>query len=123
MARTAISAYDISANALTGRAWDANKIAGRADSGHKILNNGDLIFLVTKTTSTGDITFPTPATAGDGKDPIADRAYTIDNTETMFVCGPFEPSIFNTDGYLHIDYETGEETEFSILPIKMVAAR
>ena len=120
MARTDVAVEDLNASALTGLSFKAaNTTTGIAD-GHKFLNDGNVFVLVEKSSDSGDITFVTPVGAGPGKDPIEDRAYTVETTDVPLVCGPFDPEIFNqSDGKVYINYEAGEEAEFEIFPVKM----
>ena len=124
MARTDVTVLELStaANQIAGISFTGNSTTGIAD-GHKFLNGGDVFVQATKSGTTGAITFVTPATAPGG-DAIEDRSYTISVTTVPKTLGPFTPSIFNqADGKVNVNYETGEETEFEILPIKMVKQR
>lgn len=123
MARTDVTVFDLSANALVGTEFDANKTAGIVD-GHQFLNDGDVFLLATKTGTNGAITIPDQKRVGPGKDIVTDRSYTIELTDNPKVIGPFPPAIFNDpDGKVWVNYESAEETEFSIYPIKLVKAR
>jgi len=125
MARDTLTAFDLSANALTGTVMNGNSTTGQVD-GHQCLNNGDLFLLVTKSTTSGAITFQSAGTAGPNKDPIAERAYTVETTSAPMIVGPFDPGVFNQQadaGMLYWDYQGTEETEFEVYPVKLIAAR
>lgn len=125
MAITDLPVTELSTNTnmQAGVVFNGNSTSGRADSGHKFLNDGDVFMLVTKSTTNGAITFATPAVA-QGGGAIAELAITVETTDAPIVIGPFPPSAYNqTDGKVYVTYEGGEETEFEVLPFKMVKQR
>lgn len=121
MARTELTVTDMStsANSLNGVTMVGT--AGIAD-GHKFLCTGKEYVLITKSSTTGDVTFQTPATVH--REPIAERAVTLTTAALPMVIENFPCSVFaQTDGMVYVDYEVGEESEFTIQVFKKADAR
>ena len=85
-------------------------VVGIAD-GHKFPNTGRTFVRVTKTTTSGDITFQTPKTISGLA--IAELVVSL-AVETQLI-GPFPTNLFNqADGKVYVDYQGTEEGEFTI---------
>jgi len=80
--------------------------------GHKFANDGNTYVRVAKSSSTGDITFQTPKTILGLA--LAELVVNIGTSDEVLI-GPFPTNIFNQpDGMVYVDYESAEETEFTI---------
>lgn len=118
MARTALT-VDTVTTAGVVLATDT----GIAD-GHSFANSdGDVILYVSNGDATArDITIQTPGTVagkGTSSEPIAERTVEVGAGAIKFI-GPFAPSIFNqADGSVYVDYESGEEDHFEVVPLKV----
>lgn len=85
---------------------------GVIPDGHKFANDGQTYVRITKTTSSGDVTFRTPKKV-IGLD-LEELVVTF-QTDDVKLIGPFPTNVFNQpDGYVYVDYESGEEAEFTI---------
>ena len=100
-------------NTLTssGIGW-VGKI-GTSD-GQKFSNNGNELLIVKQgDSSTRDVTIVTGGKVGEGSEPITDRTVTVSVGGHQTI-GPFRPDIWNqSDGTVHVDFESGKEAWFT----------
>ena len=122
MARTEITVNDMGVLQLAGLIITGNTDTGQAD-GYYFQNTGDVMALVTKSTTSGSVTFQTGGTVSGG-DAIAERPYVCNTTDVAKLCGPF-PLYCDQKGTsnVYVDFELGEETEFEILLFKVTKQR
>ena len=110
MARTVITPTVIDYNGVA----QPSVTTGIAD-GHKFLNGGQDVLVEVSQESGGplSVTFPTPATVGDGQ--AVDDTTTAITSGTTQLFGPFRNELYlQSDGYVWISYESESESEFSV---------
>ena len=121
MARTDLTVIDMATSANTLDGVVMTGVAGTAD-GKMFVVTGQEVVLITKTTSTGNVTFLAPGTAG--RDPITDRAVEIGTGALPTVISGFNPKNFaQSTGKCHVDFQDSEETEFTMQVFKIPNAR
>lgn len=113
--RTAITPTEVTIDGVA----QPTATTGIAD-GHKFLNPDQNVFLLVEQTSGGalTITIPSPASLEDGQD-VPDIVVAC-TSGTLYMIGPFRNAYYlQSDGYVHIDYESGSESEFSVMVFEL----
>ena len=118
MARTALTINTVTTAGVT---TTGNLTAGTAD-GKYITNEDENVCLLVVNTDAGaarDITVTTPATVGSGALTIEDEVFSIGISSTGII-GPWENRYFQqSDGFVHIDFHTGEESDIEVYAFKV----
>jgi hypothetical protein len=84
-----------------------------AVNGNQFQNDGRM-FLLVKNGGVApiNVTITTPTTV-DGN-AVADLVVVVTNAEQRMI-GPFPPNLYNTDGYVYVDYSSGTTVTAAVL--------
>ena len=84
-----------------------------ASNGNQFQNDGHMFLLVKNGAGAPiNVTITTPTTV-DGN-AVADLVVAVTNGEQRMI-GPFPPNLYNTDGYVYVDYSSGTTITAAVL--------
>lgn len=115
--RAALTVVDLGteANSLAGVAFTG--VAGVVADGHKFLSTGKEFVVITKSGTSGSVTFQSNGKVG--ADSVADRVVLVETTDAPLIVHNFPAKNFKqADGSVYVDYESAEEAEFTIQVFK-----
>lgn len=108
MTRTSLSYQQIVRTGL-----EETYAAVDASNGNQFQNDGRMFLLVKNGGGAPiTVTITTPTTV-DGL-AVADQTVTVTNGEQRMI-GPFPPNLYNTDGYVYVDYSSGTSVTAAVL--------